>query len=358
MSEQPDESQKTEEPTSKRLRDARQKGQIATSREVNTWLLLFAFGAMMAFGGPALMSDLVLTMSPFVRSPHDIDMSLGGLSPVLGDFMLDVILLMSIPMGVFVVFAIAGGLGQNGVLFTAEPIKPKPEKISLIKGVKRMFSAKSLAEFAKGLLKISLIGAVGVILLLPERDRLDILPQLAVGQLLQELLALTLQLLAAVLAILLAIAIADVFFQRYQHRKQLRMTKQEVKEEFKNTEGDPQIKARLRQIRNERARQRMMQAVPQADVVVTNPTHFAVALQYDPEEMEAPKLVAKGQDNVAQRIRELAEELDIPLIENPPLARALYAGVEIDDFVPPEHYEAVAKIISYVFSLKGRRMPG
>lgn len=358
MSEQPDDSQKTEEPTSKRLRDARQKGQIATSREVNTWLLLFAFGAMLAIGGPAIMSRLVLTISPFIRTPHDIDMSLGGLSEALGALTLDVILLMAIPMGVFVVFAIAGGLGQNGVLFTAEPIKPKPDKISVLKGVQRMFSAKSLAEFAKGLLKITLIGAVGLVLLLPERDRLDILPQLALGELLQELLALTLKLLAAVLAILLAIAIADVFFQRYQHRKQLRMTKQEVKEEFKNTEGDPQIKARLRQIRNERARQRMMQAVPRADVVVTNPTHFAVALEYDPEEMEAPRLIAKGQDVIAQRIRELAKELDIPLVENPPLARALYAGVEVDEFVPPEHYEAVAKIISYVFNLKGRRMPG
>jgi flagellar biosynthetic protein FlhB len=130
-----------------------------------------------------------------------------------------------------------------------------------------------------------------------------------------------------------------------------------VKEEFKNAEGDPQIKARLRQIRNERARQRMMQAVPQADVVVTNPTHFAVALQYEPDEMEAPKLVAKGQDVLAHRIRDLAEELDIPVVENPPLARALYAGVEVDEYVPPEHYETVAKIISYVFNLKGRRMP-
>ena len=345
MSEQPDDSQKTEEPTSKRLRDARRKGQIATSREVNTWLLLFGFGALLAAGGTALMRDLRQVLERFVISPHLVDMSAGGLGDTLFRLLVEVTAVLAIPMGLFVVLALAGSVGQNGLLFTGEPMKPKAEKVSLLKGAKRMFSAKQLAEFVKGMLKIVIVGTVGFLLLLPITELLD------------EVLALVLRLLAAVLAIMLAIAIADLFFQRYQHKKQLRMTKQEVKEEFKNAEGDPQIKARLRQIRNERARQRMMQAVPQADVVVTNPTHFAVALQYEPDEMEAPKLVAKGQDVLAHRIRDLAEELDIPVVENPPLARALYAGVEVDEYVPPEHYETVAKIISYVFNLKGRRMP-
>ncbi|MBP5857009.1 flagellar biosynthesis protein FlhB [Marivibrio halodurans] len=357
MSEQADESQKTEEPTSKRLRDARQKGQVAVSREINTWLLLFGFGALMAFGGPAIMSDIRLELTPFIAQAHMIDTSPGGIGHVLSGLLLDISLVMAIPMGLFVVLALAGSVGQNGLLFTSEPMKPKASKVSLLKGLQRMFSAKQMVEFAKGLLKIGIVGAVGLVLLLPERDRLDILPQLPIPELLDEILALMLRLLAAVLAIMLAIAIADVFFQRYQHRKQLRMTKQEVKEEYKNTEGDPQIKARLRQIRNERARQRMMQAVPRADVVVTNPTHFAVALSYKPEEMEAPVLIAKGQDVLAQRIRQVATENDIPVVENPPLARALYAGVEIDESVPPEHYEAVAKVISYVFNLKGRSMP-
>jgi flagellar biosynthetic protein FlhB len=357
MSEQPDDSQKTEEPTSKRLRDARRKGQIATSREVNTWLLLFGFGALLAAGGTALMRDLRQVLERFVISPHLVDMSAGGLGDTLFRLLVEVTAVLAIPMGLFVVLALAGSVGQNGLLFTGEPMKPKAEKVSLLKGAKRMFSAKQLAEFVKGMLKIVIVGTVGFLLLLPEWNRLDILPTLPITELLDEVLALVLRLLAAVLAIMLAIAIADLFFQRYQHKKQLRMTKQEVKEEFKNAEGDPQIKARLRQIRNERARQRMMQAVPQADVVVTNPTHFAVALQYEPDEMEAPKLVAKGQDVLAHRIRDLAEELDIPVVENPPLARALYAGVEVDEYVPPEHYETVAKIISYVFNLKGRRMP-
>ena len=158
--------------------------------------------------------------------------------------------------------------------------------------------------------------------------------------------------LVAVLAVLAAIAIADLIFQRYRHKKQLRMTKQEVKEEHKQAEGDPTAKQRLRQIRQERARQRMMAAVPDADVVITNPTHFAVALKYDSEEMDAPRVVAKGQDLIAQRIREIAEDNDIIIVENPPLARALFASVELDDEVPPEHYQAVAEVISYVWGLR------
>jgi flagellar biosynthetic protein FlhB len=358
MSEQPDDSQKTEEPTGKRLRDARKKGQVASSREVNTWLLLFGFGALLAIGGSSILSDLTATISVFVRMPHLIPTSADGLGDVLGNLILDILAIMLIPFGLFVILALAGSLGQNGILFTADPMTPKLEKISLLKGMKRLFSAKSLVEFFKGMFKITLVGVVGFLVLLPERDRLDILPSLAMPDLLQEVLTLILKLLAVVLAIMLTITIADVVFQRYQHLKQLRMTKQEVKEEFKNAEGDPQIKARLRQLRNERARQRMMQAVPQADVVVTNPTHFAVALKYDPDAMEAPMLLAKGQDVLAHRIRDLAGELDIPVVENPPLARALYAGVEVGESIPPDHYEAVAKIISYVFGLKGRRMPG
>ena len=357
MSEQPDESQKTEEPTAKRLRDARQKGQVATSREFNTWLLLLGFGGILTFAGPAIMGDIKAVLSTFVHRAHDIGMSADNLGAVLGDLILEILTILALPFGMFVALAFVGSAAQTGLLVATEPMKPKPEKISLIKGVQRLFSAKQMAEFVKGLLKIAIVGAVGFLILLPEEKRLDVLPSLPIDELLEEILALILRLLGVVLAIMFVIAIADIVFQRYQHRKQLRMTKQEVKEEFKNTEGDPQVKQRLRQIRNERARQRMIQAVPQADVVVTNPTHFAVALQYVPEEMEAPKLVAKGQDALAQRIREIAEIEDIPIVENAPLARALYASVEIDESVPPEHYEAVAKIISYVFNLKGRRMP-
>lgn len=354
---QPDESQKTEEPTAKRLRDARQKGQVAVSREVNTWLALLGMMVIALFIAPIMMRDLTGLFTVFLSHAHQIPMDQHGFGQIMSQFVFDVIGALGITFFIFVALALTGGLVQNGVLFTPEPMKPKPDKLSLIKGAKRMFSMRQLVEALKGFMKIALIGVVGVILLMPEMNRLDILPSMHVGELLDEILVLVLKLLAAVLAIMVVVAVADLIFQRFQHRKQLRMTKQEVKEEFKNTEGDPQIKARLRQIRNERARERIAQAVPKADVVVTNPTHYAVALQYAPDEMEAPKLIAKGQDLIARRIREIAREHDIPVVENPPLARALYEAVEIDQMIPPEHYEAVAKVISYVFGLKGRKIP-
>lgn len=357
MSDQADDSQKTEEPTAKRLRDARQKGQVSMSREVNTWIILFGAGLMVALLLPGMMEDIAITFRGLISRAHEMPTGKNGFGQVMEQVVFEIGLVMLIPYGLFLVLALFAGMSQAGLLFAPKSIEPKLEKISPLKGLKRMFGAKGLVEFAKGMLKILLIGVVGFLLLLPELGRLDTIPSMHVTQMLDEIHALVLRVFAGTLSVLLVIAVADLFFQRMQHIKQLRMTKQEVKEEFKNTEGDPQIKARLRQIRSERTRQRMIQAVPEADVVVTNPTHFAVALKYMPEEMEAPTVVAKGQDLIAKRIRELAEEYEIPVVENAPLARALHATVEVDETVPPDHYEAVAKVISYVFNLKGRRMP-
>lgn len=358
MSEQADDSQKTEEPTSKRLRDARSKGQVAVSREINTWVLLFGTGLMIALLFPTLMNDLALVFRSFLERPHELLTDRGGLGIVTTDLILEVAAILLLPMAVFMFLAIFAGASQTGLNFATKPIEPELNKLSPMKGLQRLFSAKQLVEFVKGIIKIIIVGAIGVILLLPEVARLDTLPTMEPVELLKEIQELILRVFIGILAILFVIAVADVIFQRMQHIKQLRMTKQEVKEEFKNTEGDPQVKGRLRQIRMQRTRERMMQAVPSADVVITNPTHFAVALSYKPDEMEAPILVAKGQDNIAHRIRDVAEENDVPIVENPPLARALYASVEIDQEVPADHYEAVAKVISYVFGLSGRRMPG
>lgn len=358
MSEQADDSQKTEEPTAKRLRDARAKGQVATSREVNTWVLMFGTGIMIAFLFPTLMSDLGRVFLAFLERPHVLLADPGGLGSVMKSLLLEVAAILALPLGVFVALAIASGAAQTGLNLAAKPLEPEFSKLSPLKGLKRLFSLKQLVEFLKGIFKIMVVGAVGVILLLPELNRLDTLPGMAMPELLHEIHQLILRVFAGILAILFVVAAADLAFQRFQHIRQLRMTKQEVKEEFKNTEGDPQVKGRLRQIRMQRARERMMQAVPNADVVITNPTHFAVALEYKPEVMETPILIAKGQDLIAWRIRAVAEEHEIAIVENPPLARALYASVEIGQEVPPEHYDAVAKVISYVFNLKDRRMPG
>jgi len=189
-------------------------------------------------------------------------------------------------------------------------------------------------------------------------EAVDAYAGLPAGALMERVWWLSVKLMIAVLAVMSAIAGLDWLYQRFDFTKQQRMTRQEIKDEFKQTEGDPMVKARLRQIRMERARQRMMAAVPEADVVITNPTHYAVAMKYEVDSMGAPKVVAKGVDHLALRIRELAKEHDVPVMENPPLARALCAAVEIDQEVPPEHYKAVAEIIAYVFRLQGRRLPG
>jgi len=320
-------------------------------------LLLFGGGLLIVFVVPSMMRDIRNSLSGILEHAHRFSFQPGDMMDLFRMLLTDVGLALALPFGIFVLIALGAGLAQNGVLFATKSMEPKPEKISPVAGMKRMFSAKSLAEFIKGILKIAIVAAVGIMLVMPEFSRLDILPTLPVSQLLDEINYLVLRLFTGVIAILFVIAVADLVFQRYQHRKQLRMTRQEVREEHKQLEGDPHVKARLRQIRTERARQRMMQAVPEADVVVTNPTHYAVALKYEPDEMEAPRVVAKGQDHLAQKIRELAVEHDVSIVENKPLARALFASVEVGDEVPPEHYKAVAQIISYVFNLKGRAMP-
>lgn len=356
-SENNDPDTKTEEPTGKRLMDARNKGQLPTSREVPTWIMLFGTALMIVFLAPFIMSALTESVMVFVAQPHAILFSPVEFGRLMTGLLAELLAIMAVPLLLFSIFAASGYLLQNGWLVTAEPMKPKLSKISPISGAKRFMQLKHYVEFLKNFLKLTIVGVLGVIVLLPEINRLDLLPSLSVRDYISEIEVLILRVLAAVLALLFVIMVFDIFFQRMQHRKQLRMTKQEVKEEFKNQEGDPQVKARLRQIRTERARQRMMQAVPQADVVITNPTHYACALSYKPDTMEAPVMVAKGQDLVALRIRDLAESHDIPIVENPPLARALFAGCDIDQQIPEDHYQAVAEVISYVWSLNRRKAP-
>ena len=210
-----------------------------------------------------------------------------------------------------------------------------------------------MMEFVKGIFKISIVGLVVFSIIWPERDVLPQMMSVDLNQILMFVRTMVLRILVAVIIIMILVAMLDFKYQKYEHKKGLRMSKQDVKDEAKQTDGDPMVKARIRSLRLERGRQRMMQAVPEADVVITNPTHFAVVLKYESKSMEAPKLVAKGVDHLALRIREIAEENGIPVVENPPVARALYAAVEVDAEVPNEHYKAVAEIIGYVMKLKG-----
>lgn len=356
MAEEQDDSQKTEDPTSRRLDEARNRGQVANSREVNNLLMLTVFTlSVLVFGGPAASALYKATM-PFIESPDQIPADFGHLVEIAWKLLGVLLLAGIIPLVLAVAAAIGAGYLQFGLIFSAESIAPKLSKISPLAGLKRMFSMRSLAEFVRGLLKIAVVAAVALFLIVPEVAHLNKLIGMEMTQLLSEVKGLLAKLLIGVVAIVAAIAAIDVIYQRMQHLREMRMSRQEIKDEYKETEGDPLVKGRLRQLRMERTRRRMMAQVPQSDVVVTNPTHYAVALKYDPNTMSAPKMMAKGVDKVAQKIREIAKEHGIPVVENPPLARGLFAAVEVDQEVTPEFYKAVAEVVSYIFRLKRRRL--
>jgi flagellar biosynthetic protein FlhB len=349
-----DDSQKTEEPTQKRLREARDKGQIAKSQEVGHWFMVLAFAITVGYLAPGMAGGIAEALGGFIARPHAAAMDAAGLRDLLLETASLLGLALLPPFGLAMAAAVSAGLIQSGVVFSLEPMRPKLEKISPASGLRRMFSARALAEFVKGIVKLVIVAAVVGLVLWPERRLIPSVVTMDLAQFLALMQSLGFRVLLAVLAVMTVIAGLDFLFQKHQHTKQLRMSRQEVKDEFKQTEGDPMVKARLRQIRVERARQRMMAAVPEADVVIANPSHFAVALRYEPGSSGAPRVTAKGVDSLALRIREVAEECDVPVVENPPLARALYDGVELDQEIPPEHYKAVAEIIGYVMRLKGK----
>jgi flagellar biosynthetic protein FlhB len=266
---------------------------------------------------------------------------------------------LGLPMLMLVLAAIAGKNVPHPFVWSGETLKPKLSKISVVSGARRIFGKQAAANFAKGLFKVLALGAVMTAVLWPERWRLDAMVRLDPNAILATTKTLTLQLLGAVVVMLALVAIGDYLFQYRQWFERQKMSLREMKEEFKQSEGDPHIKARIRQLRHVRMKKRMMAAVPKASVIITNPTHYSVALSYE-RGMPAPVCVAKGADNIALKIREIARENDIPIVENVPLARALYAAVEVDDEIPVEHYHAVAEIIGYVMGLKrglsGRRV--
>ena len=349
-----DDSEKTEQPSQKRLDQAREKGQVASSREINHWFMFLGGTLVVMMFAPGMMRDTTVALLRFIEHPHLIRFDEGSMRDTMLDSLGKIGLLLVVPSLLLMAAAAASNLLQHGFLVSTESIKPKFSKISPMAGAKRLFSSQSLMEFVKGLLKLAIVGAVVFMLLKPEFGRLELVTGMDMADLLALLKSLTTRLLIGVLSVMSAIAALDFLYQKFTHLKQLRMSRQELKEEFKESEGDPMIKQRVRQIRMERSRQRMLAAVPTADVVITNPTHYAVALKYDPDKMGAPRVVAKGVDHIAAKIREAARENDVPLVENPPLARALHANVELDEEVPAEHYRAVAEIISYVWKLRKR----
>lgn len=352
--EEQDESQKTEDPTPKKLEEARKKGQVPLSREVNNWVMLLAGTLVVLAIGPPAMRNLTIHLRSYLEHAHALPGVPGGFSVVIGQSFTEILGILLLPLLLLLAAAFLGPFVQIGPLFSAETIKPDLSKISPMAGFKRLFSMRSLMEFAKGILKLGIVGFVGVLLLYPFFGVIDNTVGISIKAMLGDMSGMIFRLMAGILVVLFVVAVVDLIYQRYEHHKKMRMTKQELKDEYKQSEGDPHVKSKLRQLRQEKARARMMQAVPEADVVITNPTHFAIALKYDPDTMQAPIVVAKGVDDVALRIREIANDNDVTIVENKPLARVLFDTVDLDAPIPAEHYQAVAEVISYVFRLKGK----
>jgi flagellar biosynthetic protein FlhB len=349
-----DQSQKTEQPTTKRLSDARNRGQVAVSQEVKSWAILLAgaFGLVML--APGIMSAVERVSRVFLEQPHAIPLDFEHQRHLFTSLFLDIGLILAPLLGLFVATAIIVNLGQVGWNVSSEKIKFRPDRLSPVAGAKRVFGPRALVQFVKGVLKVAIVSSVAIFLVTPLVHDIELIPQMEIVRSLDRMHVIAIRLALGTVAVMTIVAALDYMYQKYDHIKQLKMTKQEVKDEYRQQEGDPKVKQQLAKIRTERARARMMAAVPNADVVITNPTHFAVALEYKMESMPAPKLVAKGVDTLAQRIREVAEENEIPIVENAPLARALYSAVDLNEEIPPEHYVAVAEVIGYVFRLKGK----
>lgn len=355
MAEEQDDSQKTEDPTQKRLEEARKKGDIAKSQDVPVWFLILATAAIMAGGAPlaGMIAD------PLVRimdHPHAFRLENGGALQLMGSLLLSLAPPLIIIFGVIAIAGVLGHVVQHRPLWTGEKIKPDLSKLSPGKGLQRMFGAQGWMNLVKSFLKLAAMTAAMLYAVWPEATAISEAGRLDPAGMLSMTQAIAGRLLMAAIIVIGLVAAIDYLYQRWSFMQRMRMSRRDVRDEVKQQEGDPHVRARLRQLRLERSRKRMMQNVQKSTVVITNPTHYSVALRYDPAVDAAPVCMAKGVDEVALRIREKAKEHDVPIIENVPLARALYAVVEVEETVPREHFEAVAKVIGFVMnSAKGRR---
>jgi len=357
MADDEDQSSKTEDPTSRKLDKLKEDGNVPTSREVNHVFALIGILMVVGLAGPYTMKSLGDLFISIIANAGSIRLEeRSSIGVVLFHSGLSTIIALMPILLVMLVLGYVGGIIQNGPVFSSKPITPNLEKISIVAGFKRLFSLKSLAEFLKSLAKFVVIGIALALVVKADLPHIYSLAQTGVGSALMATKNLLLVLVGVALLLMVFLAGADLIFQRMQFTKQHMMSRRELKDEVKETEGDPYVKQRQRQIRADRARQRMMSSVPEADVVVTNPTHYAVALRYKPDDGDAaPTVVAKGTDLMALRIREVATEHNVPLYEDPPLARQLYAEVDIDEPIPLQLYEVVAKVISFVHELKARK---
>ncbi|MDO8901980.1 MAG: flagellar biosynthesis protein FlhB [Phenylobacterium sp.] len=347
-----DQASKTEEATPRKLEQSREKGDVAKTQDLAPLMALaFAAGALAILGG-WLVRNMANALLPFIAHPEQIPLEGAGGVIVARMAIMAAAPVLAAVLATAALGGMIGNLAQHGLLFTPDKLKPDFKKVSPLAGFKRIFGPDGMVQFLKSVSKILAVAGVAYLVLKPHLHQFQTLSALDPAAMLPFSATILRKLIFAVIALMLAIAGADWLWQKHRFLKKQMMSRHEIKEEYKQTDGDPLIKAKLRQMRHDRARRRMMAAVPTATVVVMNPTHYAVALKYEAGGAAAPQCVAKGLDAVALRIRATAEEAGVPVIEDPPLARALYAAVEIDDTIPPAHFEAVAKIIGFIMGAR------
>ncbi len=359
MADEDDRSSKTEDPTQRKLDQAHEQGNVVQSQEVTSWAMIATSTLVIALFAGSVMQRVAHDMMTFLESPHAIPLDPVAAGRLLQTLGVEVLRAIALPVGLLFLAALAATMIQHKPVLAFEKLQPKFDAISPMKGLRKKFSLRTLMELVKNLLKIGVVGAAVMAVVWPRRGELLQLHAVDLPALLPIIKDIAVAMLIAVVITMTVVAAADFFYQWWDHQRNLKMSLQDIKDEHKDSEGDPHVKARIRKVRQDRANKRMLAQVPRATVVVTNPTHFAVALRYDPEDnMNAPVVVAKGADLIAAKIREVAKENKVPLVENPPLARALYASAEVDQEIPVEHFKAVAEVISYVFRLKKPRGAG
>ena len=350
-----DDDEKTEEPTARRLEQAREKGDIVYSAEVGTALSLIAATAVISFMSGPIAQGLSRNLVTFLAMPDQFSADGGALTSTAMAVVIKVMAVFGLAMLAFAGAGIASRYLQDQPTFTAERLMPKLEKLNPAKGFERVFGKAAVSSFLKSLTKLVLVGAVLMWVLWPKDASLERMALLDPAAILLYVKDRSVSMMVAIASAAGLLAAIDYIFTRQSYMNRLKMSRREIKEEMRQSEGDPMVKAKLRMIRQERSKRRMLQNVPKASVVITNPTHYAIALRYEQGETVAPICLAKGADAVAARIREVAQEHDVPIVEDPPLARALFASADIDEPIPKEHYEAVAKVIGFVMRLARRR---
>ncbi|WP_410510835.1 flagellar biosynthesis protein FlhB [Paenibacillus sp. BR2-3] len=346
--------EKTEKATPKKRQEARNKGQVAQSPELSGALVLLSAVLCLSIFGGFMKERLMLLYTDVFLNRMTMEVTSENVTSLLSEYGLQILILLAPMLGITFIIAIAGNLAQVGFMATGEGLTPKFSKIDPIKGFKNIVSMRSFVEFLKSIFKLLVISYLVYSTLWGQKGSFASLSHVNMEGILKFTASMTMSLGIKIGAALMVMAALDYIYQRYEHEKSLKMSKQDIKDEYKKSEGDPLIKGKIRERQRRMAMQRMMQEVPKADVIITNPTHFAVALKYDGTKMEAPQIVAKGQDYVALRIRELAKEHGVMTMENKPLARALFQRAEIGDVVPSDLFQAVAEVLAYVYKLKGK----